>query len=357
MRRLTPKGSLSIVAWTLAWVTVSAAPLSAQQILEVVPAEGRAAVSDSNRAILPFVWTIAVDHDRRHLYVEDAVEPGGITVLSLATGELVRTVSIPQGEGPGEMEMIMTFLPLSSGGTLVSSFHKVIALSPAGEPVGSWTTEDMTGRNICQFAGMPLVTTPTGLVRLEPGGRQTPFGGWKPRPVVDRESFEAFHRNVIACDDDNVFLSAVPDSRGVVSLQVLDRRGLVSEMSLPSEFVEEFDWQTYGFRLTFDGRGNLVLVAQDRDLLGSVIDPESGCYAILRHPDPSIHSDFFGIVSDSALYIDRAFEEDTVDGRRRVTLYADARRVVLLPFRRVSGEPCPGMFTSLDNQPRGSAGS
>lgn len=102
-----------------------------------------------------------------------------------------------------------------------------------------------------------------------------------------------------------------------------------------------------------DGHGSVVLAGSDAEFPGAIIDPESGCHAVVRHGQPTIYREFMGVFRDSALVFHRDREETTDDGRKVVTLYSAARQVSLRPLRRVSGEPCPGILPSL----RDSAGS
>ena len=95
-----------------------------------------------------------------------------------------------------------------------------------------------------------------------------------------------------------------------------------------------------------DGNGNLVLVSTigfGLSLTGVIIDPESGCHALLRHR-PQPESDVVAIYADSAVVFHRDVEP-TEGGGVRVS--ARAGRVTLNPFRRVSGEPCADMLPSV----------
>ena len=100
---------------------------------------------------------------------------------------------------------------------------------------------------------------------------------------------------------------------------------------------------------SLDSQGNVVLLGHNAVLPGAIIDPETGCYAVVRKQAPSFAYDALLVHQDSAL----VFWYDTgttVQGNRTTfTTYSAANRVSLHPLRRVSGEPCPGMLPSVED--------
>lgn len=75
-----------------------------------------------------------------------------------------------------------------------------------------------------------------------------------------------------------------------------------------------------------------------------LIDPETGCHAVVRKPEKSWDYDALHIYQDSALVFRYASWENDQGGFAMSTA---ADRVSLHPLRRVSGEPCPGMLPSV----------
>ena len=86
----------------LALLAAAACPptAAAQQILEVDLSAGRTIIDDQWRSMGSI--TLAVDHDRGILYVNDAEEPEGIMAFSLSTGERIRVLPAREGDGPHE---------------------------------------------------------------------------------------------------------------------------------------------------------------------------------------------------------------------------------------------------------------
>ena len=111
-------------------------------------------------------------------------------------------------------------------------------------------------------------------------------------------------------------------------------------------------------RPTLDGQGNLVLLSRDQEVPGTIVDPETGCYAIVRKPEASWDYGALHIYQDSALVFRYAtWEAELPPGvelpagaqvQPTISTAASRSRVSLHPLRRVSGEPCPGMLPSVN---------
>ncbi|MXX34074.1 MAG: hypothetical protein F4Z50_04870, partial [Gemmatimonadetes bacterium] len=89
--------------------------------------------------------------------------------------------------------------------------------------------------------------------------------------------------------------------------------------------------------------GNIVFTGSHREVAGAVVDPETGCYAVLRKstPDPTLR--VARIYADSALVFTRDAETTTEPGGTRIVVHSGSNRVSLHAVRRVSGEGCDGM--------------
>ena len=99
---------------------------------------------------------------------------------------------------------------------------------------------------------------------------------------------------------------------------------------------------------SFDDRGNVVLLGIDTRIHGAVIDPDTGCHALIRATTGNrnipvrIHQDS-ALVFHSAVQ-QRAFQGRTID----VVDINSSNGVSMRPLRRVSGEACPGMLPSVN---------
>lgn len=135
---------------------------------------------------------------------------------------------------------------------------------------------------------------------------------------------------------------------GPDSILVFFRDGREGRLEVPAEFADERPWNQ-DLKPSMDTNGDLVLASSNGGVPGAIVDPDTGCYGVLRNREYQLHREFLGIYRDSALVFHRDREQVTVAGEKVVTLYAEARQISLNPIRRVSGEPCPGMLPSVED--------
>lgn len=339
-----------------------------QQVVEIDFANGRDVINDELRAI--HLSPIAIDHGRGALYVRDLAEPNGIMVFSLETGEWLRTYRVPRGEGPGEAGEISGFALASEGGLYVLSQTNVIQLDSAGGFVSSWSAWGSRPPALCEFGGRPTITVQGGLRRRGAEGVADIIGAhrpvrefWARRVGEDRSEIDKWGGARVACTDDLAFL--VLPSREVVrsgrirrnsytgpdSILVYSTDGVEKVLAVPTEYADERAWNR-NMKPSLDTQGNLVVASDDGVVPGAIIDPRSGCYAVLRNREFQLHREFLGVYRDSALVFHRDYDERKADGRRAVTLYAEARKVSLNPLRHLGGPSCPGMLTSVADPTR-----
>ncbi|MDE2795780.1 MAG: hypothetical protein OXL34_13250 [Gemmatimonadota bacterium] len=144
---------------------------------------------------------------------------------------------------------------------------------------------------------------------------------------------------------------------------VYRRNGTMRTLAVPTDFTEgaedctvkvtmpsgrSVDWPcgpwNRRLRPSLDDRGDLVLLGRNVQFSGTVVDPETGCHAIVRKPGPSLNFDAWHIYQDSALVFEYDFGSTDQGGSY---ISQQANRVVLRPLRRVSGDPCPEMLPSV----------
>lgn len=330
-----------VIAVSAPW----AVPAVAQQILEADPEAGRVLIDGPFRAISPTPWMVGISEDTRTLYLHDWEEPEGVMAFSFDTGEWVRTVPIRRGDGPSELRWITSITPASDGGMYVSGAERVLEFDSVGGLERDWSVHDLTGRNVCEMDGRPAVISEAGhLVRRGANGEDEVIGEW----TLGTTLRAAYLRTLLACSDGTAYVMTVPESGPIGSFSVLRQGRPVGELETALFLEKPEDWRRSGFLTYGDSRGNIVVVTPDNQAWGAVIDPRTGCYAVLRNTGRSGFGSLAGIYADSAVVLHRDYEEFR-DGRRTVVrVYDVAARVSLVPFRRTSGNPCPGMFPSLD---------
>ena len=360
---------------TLPWIAVLAilpAPAAhAQQILEIDFDTGRTIIDDEWRAI--YSGLLAVDWERNIIYVDDNEEPEGIMAFSLETGEWLRTISTPRGEGPYEFPQGRASIDLAPGGGLYVAGHlRVVEYDSRGLPIHSWRPEATVAERVCDFGGVPAVPTYGGVVTRGPDGTSelvgpisAPGGADATVTIRDPDAYIRIRGARIACLGDAAYVARSneegPDSvfvyhrsgeEGRVAVPVTgvrDRTGCKRTIRWGGKVIEEPcpHWSERA-QLSFDNLDNIVLLGYDSETHGAIIDPDTGCYALIRNTTRGRHTPV-GIHADSVLVFHNPFEVTERDGR---TVYHvtgnSAYRVSMHALRRESGEPCPGMLPSVD---------
>ena len=358
---------------------VAASTADAQQVLEVDYTTGRTIIDDEWRHINPD--HLAVDRTRGVLYVIDPEEPEGVMAFSLETGEWIRTIPTPKGDGPGEFpEGRQSMAIARDGGLYVSGFVRVLKFDTLGVRVGSWTPQVATTARttVCDLGGQPAVPIQDGVLRRGPDDTHEAIGpGAGEGEAIHAQSVDdgvAIHyrlmRARIACTDDAAYVVMTYDS-GADSVFAYHRSGEAGRLAIPMEGIEGMEvcrqigggnlppgfqrvggscpYWSLSLRPSIDEHGNVVLFGQDWVVAGTIIDPETGCHALVQK---DFRADMgrtpVRILGDSVLVVGQDAEvTETADGRRNVRMSGVNNRVSLHPLRRISGEPCPGMLESV----------
>lgn len=352
----------------------------AQQVLEIDYSAGRTIIDDPWRAI---GGSTAIDHGRAVLYVRDPEEPDGVMAFSLETGGWIRTLMAPQGHGPQELpEGVETMSVAPDGRVYVSGNVRVLEFGPQGEYLGHWTPilAPRTSGAVCDMGGQPAVPTRNGVARRGGDGPDEAIGEdvvivssdpdeWDPTDEFIDELWRVQNAQILCMPDAAFVVSEYGGmrSRRDLSNPVVKRDSLAvfyydsnREGRLPIPVGLAADQAlTVGPRMETDDRGNIVLLAVSLVTLmrqeggfwnmGAVIDPESGCHAVIRNPEKNMMQPrFMGIYQDSAVIGYRYREETTENGQRVITNYNYANKVALHPLRRISGNPCRGMVPTVN---------
>ena len=362
---MLPLGRADLMTGRAIFLAILAIPQvgSAQHIVEIDYSVGRTILDDEWRAIRPS--DLATDWDRNLLYVHDPEEPNGVMVFSLETGEWVRTIPTPRGDGPFEFPQGKGRLSLAADGRLhVSGMNRVITYDPNGNPVGHWTPEAPASQGVCDLGGKPAVPLPGGVLRHETeaigenavAGRS--LGALRASTVEEAQtmmqsSMMSMFRTKLMCTDDQAFAvktyEGIPDSVVVYSLE----GGKREHIPLPTEFTDMGEcmrggkpcppW-SHATMPSMDDRGNLVLTTGlEWYVAAAIINPKTGCYALIRK-DPSF-SDRDQVAvrvrADSVLVL-QMDSEIRDDGVRHINVYGN--KASMHPLRHVSGESCEGML-------------
>ena len=362
--------------WLSLGLVLLAGPVaSAQQVVEIDLEAGRTIIDDEWRSM--YTGLIAVDWDGDILYVEDDEEPEGIMAFSLETGGWIRTISTPEGDGPREFPQGAKGMDIApGGGVYVSGYIRVIEYDPEGIPLDSWRPEPPSSGKVCDFGGAPAVPTYEGVVRRGPEGTSEGIGPGQEEDLVNPVSRERLRRpgaqwttrTRIVCSEDAAYVVMTYDE-GPDSVFVYHRSGAVGRLPVPAEGAIEAECrmgETRGSsggvvqparpcphwslraQPSLDDLGNVVLFGSDSRTAGAIIDPETGCHALVRATGDRRFAPA-RIYADSALVFRHAVTMTTYQGRTVRAIQANSTNGVSLhPIRRVSGEPCPGMLPTVN---------
>ena len=364
--------------WVAGLVALLAPAVDAQQVLEIDFTTGRTIIDDEWRSMS---GSVAADWDRNILYVKDDEEPEGIMAFSLETGEWIRTIATPRGDGPHEFSQGRDGIAIAPGGGFyISGLLRVVEYDPQGRPIDSWRPAAPPRGQVCNFAGAPVVLTHGGLVRRGPNGTDEAVGPVSARGDAETpEDAGAITLGLlnakIACSEDAAYVlmskgylvaGREGSGAGVDSILVYYLNGEEGRLAVPAEGAygrgKCEHKVTVGGRqrtlpcphwsqsadLSLDDLGNIVLFGMDSRTHGAIINPETGCYALIRSTT-GLRDMPVGVHADSVLVFRNATNEVTDQQGRTVNsiLMDSATRASLHPLRRVGGEPCPGMLPSV----------
>ena len=215
-------------------------------------------------------------------------------------------------------------------------------------------------RGVMAFSLETAIPAGGGVFRRKPDGTGEALGPVRPQGNL-RGTLQVFQSG-IACTDDRAYVVVSYDT-GPDTVFVYDRSGEESRVLLPTVGIEGMmDCRSWNYAgeppaqhcrtalhdvdPSFDDRGHLVLFGRDRKVHGVIINPDTGCHALVRNSTEAAHRPV-AVHADSVLVFHRIVVEEMIDGRRTTVRRSDADKVSLHPFRRVSGDPCPGMLPSV----------
>ncbi len=311
MNRLAPP-------WVVGFAILAVSPADAQQALKIDLDSGRTIIDHEFRSL--GYHLVVVDWHGGILYSDDDEEPDGIMAFSLETGEWLRTIRTPTGEGPYEFPWGRSGMALRPGGGLyVSGLQRVIEYDAEGFAVNSWTPRGPMSKAVCALGGAPVVPTQGGVARRISDGTIELMG-----PGVAREGAvtaemaaqqakraSQLQRARIACLDGVAYVSRSYYDEGPNTVFAYHADGGVDTVPVPLEGAvpgakceigvgpetRPCPHWSWGTQLSFDDLGNLVMLGTDMLTYGAIIDPETGCYALIhattfsRYTPVAVHAD------------------------------------------------------------------
>ncbi len=77
---------------------------------------------------------------------------------------------------------------------------------------------------------------------------------------------------------------------------------------------------------------------------GAVVNPATGCYALLKDDTDPLGRDYVGMLGDSLVTLEASREPVTTmvyEGKRHPVFSTNPSYIFVRPVRPASGEPCP----------------
>ena len=354
---------LSILGAALALIAAGS-DVHAQEVVKIDTESGRTIIDDEWRSM--YRGLAAVDWDRKLLYVSDREEPDGIMVFSLETGEHVRTISTPRGDGPQELKNGRQGIAIKpDGGTYISGYLRVLEFDPAGRYLANWSPVRTPSQRVCDFGGEPAVAAQGGVLRRGPNGEDQVLGsvgegGEFTSTTTAAEGIGIGTRLLaethIVCTDDAAYVVAAQEE-GPATVLIYRLDGSVDSLEVPVEGASSRPCTIAGepcphwsrrARVSLDDHDNLVILGADSRTHGSIINPETGCYALI-HADGNRLFAPAAIHADSALvFYDLVTETRDSQGKIRRNIRPNSSpKIAMHPIRRYSGEPCEGILPNV----------
>ena len=342
---------------TIAFTAFHTAGLEAQQRLKIDHATGREIANDSMRAMR--TDNASIDHRKGIIYVEDPEHPVAAMAFSLEDGRLIRVYGGKVGDGPGEMRLRYGFFMAATDiGILLASGDRVLHFDSAGKLAWDWRPKAARVEGVCVIAGSPVVQQWEGrslALRRRADGSSAAFGQhrWRDHRAFGSEEKWNFFGPDITCVGDVLYV--LDQNEGIFGYA---GDGRTFRVPLPGALVAAGErrhsplvgeggggrrqWHRPRYeRIFHNGDGDLIVLARYRRFVGAVIDPETGCYALIEEDEWKKSRVVAGVFRGNAVVFQKATEKRLVDGRTATVIYPGAHTMALRPLKLMGGEPCP----------------
>ena len=325
---------------------------AAQQVLEVDMDAGREVVGGLEYL---FGFEAVVDYGRRQVLVTEAADPLAVTAYSLDDGSVQGVFGGgPAGDGPGELTHVDA-VALGPEGVLVAGIGRVLYWGWSGALLHQWRPTAPSTNDVCAFNGRPAVPLQQGIVFRGDDGESVALGG-KAAPEFDfaaaseTDVRRAAWTTFLACADSVAY--RLDGYRHV--LAEYKRGSEPRAVAIPEDVMEaarkrmESSSESF-FRPGYDkpflaDDGRLVVVTITWGVTGAVVNPATGCYALLKDDTDPLGRDYVGMLGDSLVTLEASREPVTTtvyEGKRHPVFSTNPSYIFVRPVRPASGEPCP----------------
>lgn len=337
-------------------LAVGASEAAAQQVLAADMDAGRELAGGAEYS---FRGNATVDYGRRLVLVSEAADPLAVTAYSLDDGSVQAVFGGGRaGDGPGELTRVDA-TAVGPDGVYVAGGGRVLYWSWQGTLLHQWKPSTPETVDLCALNGRPAVPLQHGgLVFRGDDGESVVLDG-EARTELDWTGvrtneaafrvMHAYHSNMMACNDSAAYVLASASHALTEHKTGTEPR----RVPMPPELVEaaRMRMDRSSESHFFPGYGDLFLAEDGRLVIttfgnwvaGAVVDPATGCYALMTNTNAPVGWSYAGLFGDSVVTLEGSRQPTTgmVDGKRRAVYSTEETHIFVRPVRPVSGEPCP----------------
>ncbi len=325
---------------------------SAQQVHEILVDSGRTIVGGIE---YDFGDVQTIDHARGLIYLVESRDPYMVEARSLDDGSVVSTYGRGLGNGPGEVEVIWD-IAATPEGVLVADGTGIAFWYSSGDLGFDWNPEAPFARTVCAFSGRPAVPLhPSGVAVRKSDGSADPVGIDKasrslrfPKMTTVPSQGEAiqlamgFAYTKLACSDSVAYVLGEDDV-----LTGYTKDGAAKSVPVPATVVRQARRRREGnrpgvfrqgySRFDLDNTGRLFISQWDQPFAGTVIDPGTGGYTLLRDNARHRRSRWYvGMHRDSVISVRVDPSPETMNGRQVTVIHTEPSHISIYPVRPVS---------------------
>ena len=294
----------------------------------------------------------SIDYGRRLVLMPEIVDPLVVRAYSLDDGSVQGLFGKGRpGDGPGELRNVYQ-TAVGLDGIFLSGPHKVLYWSWSDVLIYQWTPTAPGTHKLCALDGHPAVALEQGVVFRSDDGESIALGGeartWlDATPATSEASANAYASVQLACAGSSAYVligvdHALTEYRLGAEPRVLPMPAELVEAASKMRELTSREWGYDNMFLADDGRLVITRVTDVDELIGAVVDPETGCYALLKKRPPGDFPTYVGMFADSVVMLEASREPTvrTINGRQVSVYSSDKSYMFVRPVRPVSGEPC-----------------
>ncbi len=297
-----------------------------------------------------------VDHQRGLIYLGQATEPFAAVAYSLEDGSILGVHGGQQQRDDSGRQQRSKALAATPNGVALADDVQINYWDSRGLLARAWRPGVPGIPSVCWWMGEPAVPLPGGVLRRDEDGLGTVYGDqgpWEALQALGEAESSLRHDSHIACVEDVAYVLderlkgfALDGRTFEIPIPVALEETSVRRRAAPS-IVPILDGYANTLSRPYsglfdDGKGRLVIVLWASDIIGAIVDPQTGCQAILLDRGPRRASRrLIGMYRDSVVVVGSSVVERVLHGVRTKVIDPNAYGIALHPLAMIGGKPCP----------------